>query len=184
MKSSVPHSALRLVGAGVAQSPRALPRDNTPRAASGREAGGGRVAAATYAAGPAASFAARRQAVREVESENKAASMSALDPRWALAVRTNTLLQGGRAAILPPESRRFLVSLGKDINLRPFDSNLVIAIVQDAARAGYDPLGAEARMRLKMVPEPRKEQDHPTIRWAIAALLLGIMGTWMLIRLF
>ena len=110
--------------------------------------------------------------------------MSALDPRWALAVRTNTLLQGGRAAILPPESRRFLISLGKDINLRPFDSNLVIAIVQDAARAGYDPLGAEARMRLKMVPEPRKEQDQPILRWAIAAVLLGIMGTWMLIRMF
>lgn len=151
---------------------------------SGREARGGRVSAATYAAGPAASYAARRQTEREIESENKAASMSALDPRWALAVRANTLLQGGRAAILPPESRRFLVSLGKDINLRPFDSNLVIAIVQDAARAGYDPLGAEARMRLKMVPEPRKEQDQPMLRWAIAAVLLGIMGTWLMIRLF
>ena len=93
-------------------------------------------------------------------------------------------LQGGRAAILPPESRRYLVSLGKDINLRPFDSNLVIALVQAAARAGYDPLGAEARMRLKMVPEPRKEQDQPMLRWAIAAVLLGIMGTWLLIRFF
>lgn len=186
MKSSGPHSALRLVGAGVAQSPRALPRDNTPapRAMSGREAAQSRITAATYAAGPTASFAARRQAVREVESENKAASMSALDPRWALAVRTNTLLQGGKAAILPPESRRFLVSLGKDINLRPFDSNLVIAIVQDAARAGADPLGAEARMRLKMVPEPRKEQDQPMLRWVIAALLLGGTGTWFLIRMF
>lgn len=181
MKSPGSHSALRLVGATVAQSPRVLPRDNTSRAVAG---GGGRVAAATYAAGPSASFAARRKAEQQIESENKAASMSALDPRWALAVRTNTLLQGGRAAILPPESRRFLISLGKDINLRPFDSNLVIAIVQDAARAGYDPLGAEARMRLKMVPEPRKEQDQPILRWAIAAVLLGIMGTWMLIRMF
>ena len=110
--------------------------------------------------------------------------MSALDPRWALAVRANSMLQGGRAAVLPPESRRYLVQLGKDINLRPFDANLVIAIVQDAARAGYDPLGTEARLRIKMVREPQSERDQPTLRWLIAAVLLGGVGTWFLIRVF
>lgn len=132
-------------------------------------------------AGSAAPTLAQKRAV---EAENKAASLSALDPRWALAVRTNSMLQGGRAAVLPPESRRFLVGLGKDINLRPFDANLIIAIVQDAARAGYDPLGTEARLRLKMVREPVVVEDRATLRWVIGATMLGALGAWFLIRAF
>lgn len=133
---------------------------------------------------PAISGRERRAAAHQVESENKAAAMSALDPRWALAVRANSLLQGGRAAVLPPESRRLLVSIGRDLSLRPFDANLIIAVVQDAARAGIDPLGAEARTRLKMVPEPREVQDPALLRWMIGAGMLGIMGAWFLIRAF
>lgn len=171
------HSALRLVGGGVAPTQRALPRDNKARAS----AGGGRSASAVYISGSAVPSVVQN---REVEAENKAASLSALDPRWALAVRTNSMLQGGRAAVLPPESRRFLVGLGKDINLRAFDANLVIAIVQDAARAGYDPLGAEARLRLKMVREPVVVEDRATLRWVIGATMLGALGAWFLIRAF
>jgi hypothetical protein len=173
MKAPSSHSALRLVGSGVAPSQRALPRDNIVR--------GVRVASAVYASMAPVPTAAQRKAV---EAENKAATMSALDPRWALAVRVSSMLQGGRAAILPPESRRFLVSLGKDINLRPFDANLVIAIVQDAARAGYDPLGTESRLRLKMVREPVPATDQPTLRWLIGAILLGALATWFMIRAF
>ncbi|MFT3685962.1 MAG: hypothetical protein QM783_13750 [Phycisphaerales bacterium] len=146
------HPALRLVGTGVASSPRAMSHGNT---------------AVRLADGPAPSPRRLAAAAREVASENHSAALSALDPRWALAVRTNSLLQGGRAAILPPESRKFLVSLAKDINLRPFDANLVIAIVQDAARAGHDPLGVDARTRLTMVPEPKKVDDRPVLRWLI-----------------
>jgi hypothetical protein len=133
---------------------------------------------------PAISGRERRTAVRQIESENKAASMSALDPRWALAVRASSLLQGGRSAILPPESRRLLVSIGRDLSLRPFDANLIIAVVQDAARTGQDPLGADARTRLKMVPEPKQAQDPALLRWMIGAGMLGIMGAWFLIRAF
>ena len=172
MKGQPPQSALRLVGSGVAPTQRALPRGHT----TGRRS----PSALHVTTGPAPTAAVRL----EIEAENKAASMSALDPRWALAVRANSMLQGGRAAVLPPESRRYLVQLGKDINLRPFDANLVIAIVQDAARAGYDPLGTEARLRIKMVREPQSERDQPTLRWLIAAVLLGGVGTWFLIRVF
>lgn len=171
------HTTLRLVGAGVVQPPRALPRDHTARTGVSAVRS---LAAKHSAAGAVPSLAQRRA----VEAENKAASMSALDPRWALAVRASSMLQGGRAAILPPESRRFLVQLGKDINLRPFDSNLVIAIVQDAARAGYDPIGSEARMRLKMVREPVPAQDRPTLRWIVGAVGLGAVGLWFMIRVF
>lgn len=177
MNDPMAHKSLRLVGGGVAQSPRALPRDHAARSGIGAV----RALAARHASGGAAPTLAQRRAV---EAENKAAAMSALDPRWALAVRTSSMLQGGRAAILPPESRRFLVQLGKDINLRPFDSNLVIAIVQDAARAGYDPIGTESRMRLKMVREPVPTQDHPSLRWIIGAIGLGAVGLWFMIRVF
>lgn len=173
MGTAAAKPALRLVSAGVAPTPRAMPSGN-------------RGVHLEVAAAGAGTLAARRAraAGRAVESENKAASMSALDPRWALAVRANSLLQGGRAAVLPPESRRMLVRLAKDINLRPFDANLVIAIVQDAARAGQDPLGVEARTRLKMVPEARPVEDRPLLRWLIGAGMLGAMGAWFLIRAF
>ncbi|MDP1661767.1 MAG: hypothetical protein Q8L55_07610 [Phycisphaerales bacterium] len=177
MKDPLAHTSLRLVGGSVAQPLQALPRSHIARTGIGAV----RSLAARHAAGGAAPSLAQRRAV---EAENKAATMSALDPRWALAVRTSSMLQGGRAAILPPESRRFLVKLGKDINLRPFDSNLVIAIVQDAARAGCDPIGAESRMRLKMVREPVPAQDRPTVRWVIGAVGLGAVGLWFLIRVF
>lgn len=175
MKPLPAHSALRLVGSGVAPVQRPLTRGHTPS---------GRVVSATYTAAAPAFTGPTPERRRQIEAENRAASMSALDPRWALAVRANSMLQGGRAAILPPESRRFLVSLGKDLNLRVFDANLIIAIVQDAARAGADPLGPEAKMRLKLVPEPAANTDRPALRMLIGATLMGGLLAWFLIRAF
>jgi hypothetical protein len=58
------------------------------------------------------------------------------DPRWVLAVRTAELLQG---AVLGPDDREQLLRTGRVLGLNPFQSNLVIAVVQDQARRGLGP---------------------------------------------
>lgn len=55
------------------------------------------------------------------------------DPRWVLAVRVQGRLQG---AVLGPEDRQKLIHQGRAMGLNGFESNLVIAIVQDQARRG------------------------------------------------
>lgn len=79
------------------------------------------------------------------------ARLEATDARWVLAVRAREALEGGRAAVLPPERRARLNDLGRRLGLRPFDVSLIIAIVQDEARTGgVDREGALER--LAMVP--------------------------------
>lgn len=76
------------------------------------------------------------------------------DPRWVLAVRVAEQLQG---SILPPARRDRLVRMGKMFGLTAFDSNLIIAIVQDQARRGYAPAycPTAGEPQLRMVPRPR-----------------------------
>lgn len=91
-------------------------------------------------------FRAARRVHREWEvgAENRAAAgLPSLDARRVMAVRVSDALEGGRAAILRPEARARLVSSASRMGLRPFDANMVIAIVQDAARRGEDPRAAE-----------------------------------------
>ena len=78
-----------------------------------------------------------RQDRRDIARENHAASsLDPADVRWELASRVQHSLEGGNAAILRPERRRELIAAAVGRGMRPFDANLVIAIVQDAARRG------------------------------------------------
>jgi len=61
------------------------------------------------------------------------APVAATDPRWVLAMRASESMQG---AVLPPERRQSLLRVGRVLGLTAFDSNLIIAIVQDRARRG------------------------------------------------
>lgn len=93
-----------------------------------------------------------------VAAENRAAaSMDASDPRWVLAMRTAALIEGGRAGLLPPERRRTLMVLARQLGMRDFDAGLVIAIVQDAARAGEIITGRPVQGRLHFVPAARRD---------------------------
>lgn len=99
-----------------------------------------------------------RRAAGAVATENRsAAGLSALDARWVFAVQVTRTLDGGKAAILTPERRRELVAGAVRMGLRPFDANLVIAIVQDAARRGESPLSRETEFCLKLVKAPNDE---------------------------
>lgn len=82
--------------------------------------------------------------MERVAYENACAAMvPPEDVRWIFALRVSNALDGGRAAILTPLKRRELVAAAVGEGMRAFDANLVIAIVQDAARRGE--LGERAK---------------------------------------
>lgn len=112
------------------------------------------------------------------ESATEAVTEAA-DPRWVLATRTAEQLQG---TVLAPEQRERLLSLGRMLGLSPFDSNLVIAIVQDQARRGVTPAAcAEAGAeQLAMVPRPRRRPLRHALTASrlrtVAWLVMGLLG--------
>lgn len=107
-------------------------------------------------AGDAVGGRNRASARRAVEHENaRSACLGTDDVRWIMALRVHEQFEGGRAAILRPDRRRRLVELGQTLGLRPFDANLVIAVVQDAARRGESPANPNAEASLRMVPAVR-----------------------------
>lgn len=114
---------------------------------------------------------------------------SALDPRWVLAVAVSRELEGvsslsttppptpvprSSQAIIAPESRSRLLASGKRLGLRDFDTSLIIAIVQDNARRGLDPLGHGAMSSLQLIGVSHPDQSSKRgITWPIAVI-------WML----
>ncbi len=131
--------------------------------------------------------ASPRTASQPVWAENQsAAKLSAIDARWVLAARTSQSLEGGRAALLTPDKRRLLVRLGNAMGLRAFDAALVIAIAQDAARAG-EPLTRSAQDRLAMV-RPATNTDRVrrlevlglmTAAFFLGGLFFSIIRAWL-----
>ena len=127
-------------------------------------------------------------AARRVMSENRAASgIDARDARWVIAASTASSLEGGLAAILPPDRRRRLVSMAVHLGLREFDANLVIAIVQDAARAGLPALGRTTEERLAFVRARSASEGVRAPEYArllaiatgLAAFLCGLLMLWV-----
>lgn len=116
----------------------------------------------------------QRTAEKAVTAENRAASrLGPDDARAILAARVSESIEGGRAAVLPPTARRNLVAVGAALGLRPFDTSLVIAIVQDRARAGAPQPGADDG-RLSMIPVANATPDVvPTGRRAMVTVLLA-----------
>lgn len=120
----------------------------------------------------------------DVTQENLSAASFAggvgnTDPRWLLAVKTSSLIEGGKAGLLTPARRREVLNLAGQLRLRPFDANLVIAIVQDAARAGEGALSAGVRSRLTLVGGVeglRTDSDQSvSLRRRLPGLLLGAL---------
>jgi len=97
----------------------------------------------------------------------------ASDPRWVLAVRTGELLQG---TLLTPENRRRLSHLGRILELSSFDTNLIIAIVQDQARRGHAPsaCAAAGERQLAFVPGPQARGGKGR-RVATTLALVGLL---------
>lgn len=139
----------------------------------------------------------RARLANEVGAENKrAASLSDRDARRIMAQRVAENLEGGRAGILVPERRRALVATAQRLGIRPFDANLIIAVVQDRFRRGL--LGASAASRddrLELITAPaepdaplahpalverRRERFWLTLRLLLAsAAIAGILTVWL-----
>ena len=120
------------------------------------------------------------RASRAIEIENHRAARLAQendhDVRRILAIKAGQALEGGRAAILGPQHRRDLVRHGAKLGLRPFEANLIIAVVQDHARRGETP--ADAQPTLSIINRPAPAADtQAALRWyaAIASALAGTM---------
>jgi len=162
--------ALRLVNAGVAfPPPWSLESD-------------------TSALVPPSQRQARRRVIarESVTKENISASkLKGTDARWVFAVLVSKSLEGGRAAILTPESRERLVASAVSMGLRPFDANLVIAIVQDCTRCGHDRLCDETESRLTLVrpPEPAAAHAWGVHGWlAACSIAAGLaLALWLIL---
>ncbi|MBY0311545.1 MAG: hypothetical protein K2W85_05715 [Phycisphaerales bacterium] len=140
-----------------------------------------------------AASASRPAATRGVEAENRrSVTLSALDPRWVLAVQVKRAIEGGRAAVLPPEARERLIALGGRLGLRPFDTSLVIAVVQDGARESDDALAPDVIARLELVgggrnmPDVLTRQRRRAPMWVfmVCAAIAGSVLTLLLLRMF
>jgi hypothetical protein len=113
------------------------------------------------------------------------AGMSTLDPgdpRWALAMQTQARLQG---ATLTPEHREQLLKCGRKLGLRPFEANLVIAIMQDQARCAAKALKPQPGAQVIERAEPA-QTSPPTAEWprwvaaaASAAVLAALLIYWL-----
>jgi hypothetical protein len=107
---------------------------------------------------------------RAVERENVAAAATALQPtdaRWVFAARVHESLDG---EVLPPERRSRLERLARLLGLRPFDAQLIVAIVQDQARRRA-PLSDAAPLVAMIPAQPRPAGAGPWRRWLVALLL-------------
>jgi len=124
-----------------------------------------------------------RAARRAVAFENITAStLAPTDVRSIFATTVASSLEGGRAAILTPVRRRELVAAAVDMGLRPFDANLAIAVVQDAARSGerLSSPSVIGGLRLLRAPEPpsRAAGRLLGLAIAIAAAVVAILVAW------
>lgn len=121
---------------------------------------------------------------RAIAAENRAASsLSATDARWVFAAFVDREIEGGNAAILRPERRRRLLAAAGAIGLRPFDANLIIAIVQDARRAGEPAarIGMHERLALVRPPSPREASRGSAFLAASATILLAAaLAGWLI----
>ena len=115
------------------------------------------------------------EAVRAVHLENLSASgLAAEDARVVFAIDVERSLEGGRAAALRPERRERLVAGAVKRGMRPFDANLVIAIVQDAARRGETLNATQHGTVLRMVKQPERAEGR--FEWLlVAAVVLGLV---------
>ena len=156
MAGTVGRPMLRLVGAGVDETPRVLHAVNAQERRGWGEGRGGE-----SRVGEARGNESRGNGERagRIGAENKnAARLTETDARWILARRTAAMLEGGNGepvARLRPERRRDLHDLATRLGLRAFDANLVMAVVQDAAVNEGAALSEGCRERLTMVGAAR-----------------------------
>ena len=124
--------------------------------------------------------------------------MDPADARWTVAVATAMAVEGGRAGIISAERRAGVLELATSVGLRPFDAAMIMAVVQDARRAGEAPLSVNVQQRLLLVggagiigvpmtgasggsggATTGRGSAWLAVVWAV---LLGLVGMWVMIK--
>lgn len=121
----------------------------------------------------------RADAERILRENIRAATMPQTDARWIFALDVAGQLQGGRAALLAPERRRQLVARAVRAGLRSFDANLVIAVVQEAARRGECVTSDAFGGRLAVIG-PARTPTRSAGAWTMLAASLTLAGLLVL----
>ena len=120
---------------------------------------------------------ARQAVLRENRRAAQNPTLQPTDPRWVLAVRAHSQLQG---TALTPERRERVMRTARLLGVRPFDASLVIAIVQDQARRGEDLGGAAGTLALVHRPQRPWTRTWVWLRW-IAAIAAALTANALLI---
>ena len=178
MESAGTSHTLRLVGDGRGVRATALPARNAARAVASL------VGDATAPERPSEAALRAARELQVARANRQAASIDSADARWVFACRVAASIEGGRAAILRPESRDRLLNQASRLGLRQFDANLVMAIVQDSARCGEEPLGLATAERLPLIRPahaPRQATLPVPVRFAIA-MMVGVVLAATMIR--
>ena len=124
---------------------------------------------------------ARQQVIRENRLAAQNQNLQPTDPRWVLAVRAYSQLQG---STLTPDRRERVMKTADQLGIRPFDANMVIAIVQDHARTGLELGDAQGTLALLREPSTNRPGRWTIIlRWAVASAAAAVANT-LLIRWF
>ncbi|MHC5024040.1 MAG: hypothetical protein ACYTGG_09020 [Planctomycetota bacterium] len=128
-----------------------------------------------------ARWARHRSARTAVSRETRAASanqsLDPADPRWVLAMRAYSQLQG---STLTPDRRERVLDTARRLGVRPFDANVIIAMVQDRARRG-EPI-ASAAPTLDLLADPRMQQRRGAWRVWLLAITTAAALTFVIIR--
>jgi len=133
--------------------------------------------------GYSAEWRARKAAEEAVARENRFAAATPFDAHGVLAARTVEQLQGD---VLTPERRQQLSRLAGRIGVRPFDANLVIAVVQDRARRGESI--DDLRPALRILEQANDAAADDAGRWwlrtllalAAASIIVYALARWVL----
>lgn len=121
-------------------------------------------------------------ASQAVARENAAASrnmhLDPTDPRWVVAATTHAKLQG---STLTQQRRQHVLKLAHRLGVRPFEANVIIAIVQDQARQGA--MLADAAPTLKLLRDPREDRKLKNTGWSrwLWAIATAVMANTLLI---
>ena len=80
-------------------------------------------------------------------------------------------------AVLPFERREGLMALAQRLGLRPFDANLIVAVVQDRARRGESLASATPSLMMIMAAPPKTESFARVM--AVAIVLAIVADAWL-----
>lgn len=189
MRGPIPEAAIGDPRVGTVLAFASAVTSATPNPVSFGAAGAGGLRLVFPDRGPSLEEARARRAIAEENAQAAALTTRDTDIRQILALRVEEALEGGRAALLPAPRRRELVRAGERLGLRPFESNLIIAIVQDSARRGKSVVSQETRQALGVIPAPPSVEERRSELWmwlrialataALAGLLFTAMVEWV-----